>query len=350
MLNARYIPYELIFKRPSGTSRGILTTKPTFFIELSDEQGRRGIGECSPLPGLSPEFNADYEKKLQQVCQAVQEGSLLIAGELDHFPSIQFGLEMALRDLESQQNQVLYPSAFTEGRDSIPINGLVWMGDKAFMMQQVKEKLDLGFRCIKIKIGAIDFEHELALLGHIRKQFSAADIEIRVDANGAFSPDEALDKLQRLSEFELHSIEQPIKAGQHEAMHNLCRTTPFPIALDEELIGVFDLEQKKELLSAIRPQYVILKPSLVGGYRGSSQWISSAKELGIDWWLTSALESNVGLNAIAQWCYTLHSDMPQGLGTGQLYTNNIDSPLYLHGDQLYYQPDGKWHIEQLYRD
>ena len=261
-------------------------------------------------------------------------GEEALLKELVAFPSIQFGVEQAFRSVAASQWYELFPSDFTTGKDAIPINGLIWMGSPDFMKAQIKEKLAQGFRCIKMKIGAIDFEEEYRILKALRNEFSASDIEIRVDANGAFQATEALVYLERLAALQLHSIEQPIRAGQWEAMAELCEQTPLPIALDEELIGVFTSEEKQRLLREIQPQYIILKPSLIGGYRGSEEWITLAETLGIGWWVTSALESNIGLNAIAQWTYTLHSPMPQGLGTGALYTNNLPFPLYVENGHL----------------
>lgn len=249
---------------------------------------------------------------------------------------------MAFKSLQAENKFDLFPSEFTQNNQSIPINGLIWMGTEAFMKQQIQEKIEAGFRCIKMKIGAIDFETEYTLLKAIRKEFSAKDIELRVDANGAFSPDEALEKLKRLSELELHSIEQPIKAGQIEVMAKLCKQTPLPIALDEELIGVFKTSEKEVLLKTINPQFIILKPSFVGGFQGSTEWIQFAEKQQIGWWITSALESNVGLNAIAQWTYTLQSNLPQGLGTGSLFTNNFESPLTVKHGSLYYDHNKFW--------
>ena len=251
---------------------------------------------------------------------------------------------MAFKSLESSNRFELFPSAFTKGLDGISINGLVWMGEEAFMRKQIEEKIEAGFDCIKLKIGAIDFQTELNILKSIRKEFSTSDIELRVDANGAFSKDEALEKLKRLSDFKLHSIEQPIKPKQFEAMANLCEQTPIPIALDEELIGVFSNEEKEKVLNTIKPQYIILKPSLVGGFKGSKQWIDSAEDLKIKWWITSALESNVGLNAISQWTYTLKNKMPQGLGTGSLFTNNFESPLTVKNGTLHYNNSNHWNF------
>ena len=265
-------------------------------------------------------------------------GEEALLKELVAFPSIQFGVEQAFRSVAASQWYELFPSDFITGKDAIPINGLIWMGSPDFMKAQIKEKLAQGFRCIKMKIGAINFEEEYRILKALRNEFLASDIEIRVDANGAFQATEALVYLERLAALQLHSIEQPIRAGQWEAMAELCEQTPLPIALDEELIGVFTSEEKQRLLREIQPQYIILKPSLIGGYRGSEEWITLAETLGIGWWVTSALESNIGLNAIAQWTYTLHSPMPQGLGTGALYTNNLPFPLYVENGRLGFNP------------
>ncbi|HUH26768.1 MAG TPA: o-succinylbenzoate synthase [Gelidibacter sp.] len=340
---ATYQKYVLNFKQASGTSRGILKTKDTWFIIIESE-GKKGIGECGMFRGLSIDDRPDFEKKLQWACQHIHFGLEALVAELVEMPSIQFGLEMAFLDLENKNAFELFPSKFTKGEDAIPINGLIWMGSEAYMRDQIKEKIEAGFTCIKLKIGAIDFHAELDLLKSIRTHFSPSDIELRVDANGAFSPDEALEKLKRLSDYHLHSIEQPIKQGQVEEMAKLCQTTPLAIALDEELIGVFDVADKHNLLQTIKPQYIILKPTLVGGFQGSNSWIEVAKTGKIGYWITSALESNIGLNAIAQWTYTLQSDRPQGLGTGGLYTNNFDSPLRVKNGTLQYKNKTDWNF------
>lgn len=342
-LKATYHKHILDFKRPSGTSRGILKQKETWFIVLSHD-GKQGIGECGILRSLSIDDVPGYEEKLRWACENIQLGKEALLKELMQFPSIQFGVEQAFLSIASETPFLVFPSSFTRGENAVDINGLIWMGDADFMKLQIKAKLAEGFSCIKMKIGAIDFETELKLLESIRKEYSVNDIELRVDANGAFTPKDALEKLKRLSEFELHSIEQPIKQGQFDEMAKLCKETPLPIALDEELIGVFHIEQKKKVLETIQPQYIILKPSLVGGYAGSHEWISLAETQNIDWWITSALESNVGLNAIAQWAYTLQSKLPQGLGTGSLYTNNFDSPLTIHKGALQYDCDKLWEV------
>ena len=340
-MTATYHRYILNFKQPSGTSRGIMNTKETWFI-IIDFKGKKGIGECGLLCGLSIDDRPDFEGQLQWTCDHIQLGLESLYKKNMEFPSIQFGLEMAFKSLESQTPFELFPSAFTRGESAIPINGLIWMGSEVFMKQQIKDKIQAGFKCIKMKIGAIDFKTEINLLKSIRKEFSSSDIELRVDANGAFQPNDALEKLKRLSELELHSIEQPIKPGQYEAMAKLCEETPLPIALDEELIGIFCSKEKENLLQTISPQYIIFKPSFIGGFEGTQKWIQLAKKQHIGWWITSALESNVGLNAIAQWTCSLETDMAQGLGTGSLYTNNFDSPLQIKNGTLQYNNELNW--------
>ena len=342
-MKATYKKYVLDFKRPSGTSRGIMTQKETWFIIL-EREGKQGIGECGILRSLSIDDRPDYEEKLKWVCDNIQLGEDKLWEELIEFPSIQFGLESAFRSIEGENPYLLFPSGFTTGQANIHINGLVWMGDEAYMKEQIEEKIRQGFNCIKLKIGAIDFVHELALLRFIRDNFTPEQIEIRVDANGAFSLESALDKLQQLSEFKLHSIEQPIKDRQPDSMAQLCKNTLLPIALDEELLGIFGYENKETLLQKIQPQYIILKPSLVGGFRGCEEWIAIAEKLNIGWWITSALESNIGLNAIAQWTFLQNNPMPQGLGTGALYTNNFESPLEVKNGELCYNPNIKWQV------
>lgn len=338
---AHFKHYVLNFKQASGTSRGILRTKDTWLL-IIENQDKKGIGECGMFKGLSCDDRPDFEAKLQWTCDNIHLGLEELLEALTEFPSIQFGLEMAFQSLQSTTPFELFPSKFTSGEAAIAINGLIWMGSEAFMKQQIKDKLAQDFNCIKMKIGAIDFDTEMQLLKSIRNEFSASDIELRVDANGAFAPNEALEKLKVLSDLELHSIEQPIKQGQIEEMARLCEVTPLPIALDEELIGVFGVTNKTTLLQTIQPQYIILKPTLVGGFEGSKTWIDIAEQNNIGWWITSALESNVGLNAIAQWTYKLQNPMPQGLGTGSLFTNNFESPLQVKNGTLQYQTKHNW--------
>lgn len=348
-LKAKYKKYVLKFKVPGGTSRGILKEKETWFLIL-EENGKYGIGECGILKSLSADDVPNYEQKISWVCENIVLGEKTLLEQLSEFPSLQFGVEQAFLSLKANNPFELFPSQFTQEEAPIPINGLIWMGDEAFMRSQLEQKLKDGFRCIKIKIGAIDFNTELSVIESIRKDFSADEIEIRVDANGAFSPEEAAEKLQQLATYDLHSIEQPIKHGQWEAMAALCKSPPLPIALDEELIGVVTPEAKAQLLQTIQPQYIILKPSLVGGFAGSKVWIDLAEQYTIRWWVTSILESNIGLNALAQWAYTLNTDRPQGLGTGSLFTNNFNSPLEVVNGTLQYSTHKSWQpnlIQQL---
>ena len=323
-LKASFTKRTFHFKRPSGTSRGVLTEKHAWFIEVWNTANPeiKGIGECSIIPGLSPDFEnfETYEAKLEAVCQDLESN-------LKDWPSIKFGVETALLDLENGGRGIYFDNDFSSGEKRIPINGLVWMGDSAFMKEQIDEKIKAGFSTIKMKIGAIDFESEIKLLENIRSLYSANEITLRVDANGAFDPSEAMAKLKCLSKLEIHSIEQPIKAGQWNEMAKLCESTPLDIALDEELIGINNLNDKKRLLETIKPQYIILKPSLHGGISGTKEWIEIAESLTIPWWITSALESNVGLSAICQFCAEFENDLPQGLGTGSLYTDNTMSQL-----------------------
>lgn len=342
-MEASYKRYQLNFKKPSGTSRGILKTKDTWFIILKDQENL-GIGECGMFKGLSIDDRPDFEDKLQWACDHIELGLEELKARLFHFPSIQFGLEIAFKSLSSTNGFDLFPSEFTLNQSPIQINGLIWMGTENDMKQQAKEKLEAGFDCIKMKIGAIDFEKEINLIKMLRKEFSSEDLEIRVDANGAFLTSEALEKIKRLSDYNIHSIEQPIKQGQWNEMTILCEKTPLPIALDEELIGIFSFANKKELLKQINPQYIILKPTLVGGFSSSEEWISLAEKQNIGWWITSALESNVGLNAIAQWTYNLNSKLPQGLGTGSLFSNNFDSPLIVKNGTLQYEKNTPWNF------
>lgn len=343
MIKATYQQYFLNFKQPSGTSRGVLRTKETWFLIL-EREGKYGYGECGLFRGLSVDDCPNYEEKLQWACENINIGLEKLLTELIEFPSIQFGLEQAFLSLENKNPFELFLSDFTKGKQQITINGLIWMGDKAVMQQQIKDKLQQGFTTIKMKIGAIDFDTEIELLQSIRKEFSAKEIELRVDANGAFSPDNALDKLMRLSELDLHSIEQPIKQGQWQEMAKLCENTPLSIALDEELIGVFSSEEKEKCIATIKPQYIILKPSLVGGFKGSNEWIQIASNHNAGNWITSALESNIGLNAIAQWTFTLNNPLPQGLGTGSLFANNFQSPLEVTKGSLAYNSSKNWHF------
>lgn len=330
-MKASYTSYTLNFKRPGGTSRGVLHTKETFILEVSNGE-RKGIGECALFRGLSADDRPDYEEKLQWLCENINNEEEDLKLELSEFPSIWFGYEQAISNLKHGGN-LYFPGDFTEHKKSIRINGLIWMGSSDFMQEQIDEKLAAGFSCIKLKIGT-DWPSEHKILKHLREIYSDDILELRVDANGAFSFDESKKALEELAELKIHSIEQPIKAGNRNEMAKLCESTPTPIALDEELIRVFRAEEKKRLLEEIRPHYIILKPALVGGFSGTDEWITAAENLNIGWWITSALESNIGLNAIAQFTATKNNPLPQGLGTGSLFTNNFESALVLQGEQL----------------
>ncbi len=346
-MRASYQRHLLKFKRPSGTSRGVLREKETWLIKLEDE-GRVGVGECGLLRGLSCDDLPDYEEKLSWVCKHIHLGFIELYDLLANYPSIQMGLECAFLSLNGKDPFTLFSNPFSNGDSSIPINGLIWMGDEQFMIDQVKEKIDQGFRCIKMKVGAISFDKEVAILKAIRANFNENQIVLRVDANGAFGED-AFSKLSTLAELSIHSIEQPIPKGNLSSMRKLCAQTPLPIALDEELIGVVGRQQKIDLLDQINPQYIILKPSFIGGLTGAEEWFNLAKERNINTWVTSALESNIGLNAIAQWTAELGFDGFQGLGTGSLFTNNFSSPLAIKNGYLSIHKNTPWiPIEKIF--
>ena len=324
----------LHFKQPAGTSRGVYTERKSWLVEATDGE-RRGVGECAPLPDLSCDARPDYAEVLRRFCDDVERTGQIDVEAMRDYPSMLFGLETALGMMDGH---TLFDTPFTRGEEGIPINGLVWMGSYEEMLARMEQKLEQGFRCVKLKIGAIDFESELEMVKRIRQRFSHHDVEIRLDANGGFKFEEALYKLELLSQYVVHSIEQPIRQGQWANMAELCRDAPLLIALDEELIGVNDPETKRQLLNIIKPAYIILKPSLHGGMTGCREWIAAARDMGIGSWITSALESNVGLSAIAQFCsdvYGPHISMPQGFGTGQLFTDNIPMPLEIRGDKLW---------------
>ncbi|MCT3764380.1 o-succinylbenzoate synthase [Elizabethkingia anophelis] len=332
-MQAEYQRHNLIFKRPGGTSRGVLTEKETYFLHIYDGE-KKGTGECGIFRGLSYDDVPDYEEKLKWLCDNINAEYNFLQQQLLHYPSIWFGYEQAILNLK-HGGHIYFPGEFTEGKESITINGLIWMGNVDFMKEQIALKLHDKFHCIKLKIG-VHWDEEKKVLKELRKTFPKNQLELRVDANGAFAPEKAKIVLEELAFLDIHSIEQPIKAGNPEEMALLCASTPTPIALDEELIGITELEEKQKLLETIKPQYIILKPSLVGGISGSDEWIALAEEQNIGWWITSALESNIGLNAIAQYTYTKKNPMPQGLGTGALFTNNTPSSLRLEGDQLWF--------------
>ena len=317
------------FKQPAGTSRGIYTVRRSWMLTMRDDDGRVRTGECAPLPQLSCDDIPNYEAVLRAFCNQVERTGTIPYEALRPYPSMLFGLEQLLSPLPSPSEPF-----------SIPINGLVWMGTFEEMHRRIEEKLAQGFRCVKLKIGAIDWEREIALVRFIRERYTRNQIELRVDANGGFTVAQAMSRLEELSRYDIHSIEQPIRAGQWTEMARLCRAMPLPIALDEELIGVNDPARKAQLLDTIRPQFIILKPSLHGGIRGTREWVQLARERGIGSWLTSALESNVGLRAIALLAQELYGPditMPQGLGTGQLFTDNIPMPLEVRHARLCYR-------------
>jgi o-succinylbenzoate synthase len=340
-MKAHYKRYVMKFKVPGGTSRGVLTEKETWFLFLESEE-KIGVGECGLFRGLSHDDSPDFETHLRTFCDRINQKEEIDETFLKSFPSIQMGYEMATLSLKSLDSFTIFPSAFTRGEEIIPINGLVWMGDINHMKAQIQEKIGQGFDCVKLKIGALDFKEELSLIKDIRAIYGADQLMIRVDANGAFKPSEALSRLKSLADLEIHSIEQPIAAGNYDALYALCERSPLPIALDEELIGVVEKKKKVDLLDNIAPQYLILKPSLLGGFKACEEWISLAEERSIDWWVTSALESNIGLNAIAQWTFSLNVNRHQGLGTGGLFTNNFNCPLEVRKGHLTFNSNHKW--------
>lgn len=348
------IPHVLKFRFEAGTSRGSFTEKETWFIKAFNPAKPEiiGWGEASPLKGLSLDYSPDYDAQLKSELARLskldfpEETESLLPFITEHipanFPSIRFGVETALLDLINGGRKMIFNTDFVKGRMRMPINGLIWMGDVDFMQQQINEKLKEGFNTIKIKIGAIDFERELDLLEGIRKRYSSREITLRVDANGAFTESDVFEKLEQLASLEIHSIEQPLMAGQQSLMKSICEESPMDIALDEELIGVNELEAKSALLQQIKPQYIILKPSLLGGILACREWIDLAETMNIGWWMTSMLESNIGLNAIAQFTSQYRPTLPQGLGTGKLYHNNIESPLEIRKGELLYNFAQDW--------
>lgn len=340
-MKAFYFKHNLEFKIPGKTSRNVLIEKPSWFLVIENEN-KIGIGECSVIPGLSLDNTKNINLKLKQVCEKISSGKTIEDIEIEDYPAIKFALETALRDLNYFNEPFkLFDSSFSNFNDNIQINGLVWMGDIEYMETQIINKINDGFNCIKIKVGALDFESELEMIKKIRKKYMETDLEIRLDANGAFEKNNVLEKLKRLSDFSIHSLEQPIKPNQWQEMAKLCQTSPIPIALDEELIKV---SEKDILLETINPQFLIIKPSLLGGIEESNRWVDLAEKRNIKWWATSALESNVGLNVISQWVYTKGNNMRQGLGTGMLFKNNINSPLEIHRDTIFLNRNKKWDL------
>jgi len=351
MLKAKLYKHTLRFKTPGGTSRGVLETKDSWFMKVFQDTKPDvfGLGEAGIIPKLSIDDRPELEEKLKWCVDNIDQCLRWNENEFCEFPSIKFALETAILDLYNGGKRILFQTEFTHGETGIPINGLIWMGSHEFMKQQIIEKIEHGFRCIKLKIGSIDFDKELSLIKMIRDAFNENVLELRVDANGAFHPDEALEKLKRLSEYHIHSIEQPIRQHQWEKMAELTSKTPVPIVLDEELIGIAR-EDIPKMLDAISPQYIILKPGLIGGFKISEIFIMEAEKRNIGWWGTSALESNIGLNAIAQWISSLNNILPQGLGTGQVFSNNIDSPLFIENAKLYFDNKNNWQFQDIIHD
>lgn len=355
-LKVEIYKHTLKFNFAAGTSRGVLKEKDSWFLKLYDDKNPEifGIGECSLIPGLSIDNVSDYEKQLNEVKQQIEslgEDKIITdyKNVLDsfipvHFPSIRFGFEIALIDFFNGGKRMIFLNDFSKGMGQIPINGLIWMGDQLFMLKQIRQKLKEGFKCIKLKIGAIDFQSECNLLDYVREQYATKNIIVRLDANGAFNEEDVFEKLEILQEFNIHSLEQPIPVRKHRLLKKVIEKSDIPIALDEELLGIFKTEEKLSLLRNIMPHYIIIKPSLLGGIEASREWISIAESLGIGWWITSALESNIGLNAIAQFTAEYPVNIHQGLGTGQLYENNIPSPLTIQKGMLKYDPLKEWQI------
>ena len=346
MLKADFTSHTLIFKNPSGTSRGVLNSKPSWFLRVWNDNNPNiyGVGECAPIKGLSIDPIDKIDKKLIQICDNIND---LESVNINQFPCIQFGIETALKDLKNGGRKIIFNNSFSKSESKIKINGLIWMDDKEAMLNSIRLKIKNGFKCLKLKIGAIDFSDELSLLAFIRKEFNSSELEIRVDANGAFNKENALLKLNYLAKFDIHSIEQPIKPNQFSTMNKLCNESPIPVALDEELIGTINNQKKEALLDTISPKYIVLKPSLLGGLDSTKAWIKLAEKRKIKWWVTSALESNIGLNAIAQFTAEFDNKLPQGLGTGQIYNNNIPSFLELKADEIYINDKLKWDLSNL---
>jgi o-succinylbenzoate synthase len=340
----KLLAHPLHFHFEAGTSRGVLTNKTSYFIQIA-HKGKMGIGEAGPLRGLSPEFEEDclpaFQKAIAHIKQLPE-----YAEEIDTFvqaipfeqPSYRAALEMALLDYFHEKDGIYFDNAFSRGDSNLPINGLIWMGSPEFMRMQIAEKIAAGYSCLKLKIGAIDFDQEINIISEIRAQFTADELTIRVDANGAFAVSDAAHKLEKLAKLDIHSIEQPIQAGQWDAMRELCQLAILPIALDEELIQA---REPLALMEHIQAPYMILKPTLLGGFAASNAWIQAAETVGTDWWITSALESNIGLQAVAQFTGEFKNPMPQGLGTGQLYTNNFDCGLSIQKGHIYSNPHTK---------
>ena len=350
MRQASWKEYQLVSAFPLGTSKGTLMTRSVWHLTAWDDErpAIRGIGEAAPFPGHSLEFPADVKVKLIELCQRTDDWEQRLDQDLREVPSVRFAVEQCLRDLAAGGTKDLFPSDFTLGHKAIPINGLIWMDDRRKMLEKAGALIDTGYRCVKLKIGALPLEDELAVLRALRKAHAASELSLRVDANGAFDQRKVRDVLQRLADLEVESIEQPIAAGLYEAMAELCADTPIPIALDEDLIGQHSIQLKSDLLDHVHPQHIVIKPSLVGGWAATREWIDMATERKIGWWVTSALESNIGLNAIAQFTATLDIQTPQGLGTGRVFTNNIPSPMRAENGHLHYRPETAWDLSPIH--
>lgn len=348
MLKAVWKEVTLNPRFPLGTSKGVIHARTVWFLLAWDEErpAVKGIGEAAPFPGHSREFPADVRTKLVELCADTSNWRQRLEGDLVQVPSVRFAVEQCLKDLEASGSKVLFPSEFTLGRKGIPINGLVWMGDKATMRHRIQAQVDGGNRCVKMKIGALHIEDELDLLAGVRREFNADELTLRVDANGAFNHGNVMPVLNRLADLRVESIEQPIAPGLYESMTEVCANSPVPVALDEDLIGHNITQAKQDLLDHVRPQYIVIKPGMVGGWAAAKEWIDLAVQRNIGWWITSALESSIGLNAIAQWTATLGVSMPQGLGTGQVYADNIPAPLAVQAGALYYRPESAWDLSR----
>ncbi|MBX2930364.1 MAG: o-succinylbenzoate synthase [Chitinophagaceae bacterium] len=345
-MRAYFKKYILTFKKPGTTSRGVLLEKPTYFIFLTDGK-KTAIGECNLFKNLSYDDKPDYENKLHEIVNRLPNEKEKVLDDIQYYPSIYFGVEMLLKDWNNGAERILFPEVINNNGFLIPTNALIWMGEKSIMKTQIEDKLKDGFTSIKLKIGAIDFDAELDLIKFIRKQFNVNEVEIRLDANGAYTYKDAKEKLQQLAAFDISYIEQPIKAGQWQEMAALTEQTPIPIALDEELIGILDIEKQQQLIDTIKPQMLILKHTLLGGFEACNTWKKLAKNTNASWVITSALESNIGLNAIAQYTALGYSNYVQGLGTGKLYTNNIPSPYTLDNKGLHYHTNKHWDLTSI---
>lgn len=340
MLQMTPVPYTLHFKRPAATSRGALREREIVFLR-AEQDGVVGWGECGIVPGLSRDDRVDYVDAISSICAAINQGVGPAGIDLAALPSVAFGLETALLDLAGGGRQRLFDTPFSRGEAALPTHGLIWMDTPAGMWDQIERKIAQGCQVIKLKVGALPFDQELAWLIDVRRRWPAEEVELRLDANGAWQPAEALGHLQRLAALDAAFLEQPIKPGQAQELAAICAVSPIPIALDEELIAASD---PARLLETIRPHHIVLKPSLLGGLTACQSWIAAAERLGVQWWINSLLESNIGLNAIAQWSSALGGSRVHGLGTGQLFSNNLPSPLRMDGCGLRISSDRAWRV------